>query len=125
VRIIGEGDDITITKTYGESLAFLQVNLLPADASWRGAVERERWLLARERYEHRLVLGVGHRGYREVPAWIGPTNETINLIADTTTTLTRVYVQNTTTDTDKMPAGFVGSDLVWQSRSTGGRESRS
>ena len=101
VRVMKEGDRITMTQVYKESLALLQVNLLPVDATMAGA----QWNMNGGGWQNsgtNIALSAGpvNIGYRAVPAWIGPSNETINLIADMTTSLTRVYVQNTITDTD-------------------------
>ena len=98
---IAEGDHVSITRTYGESLALLQVTLVPTGAIAGGAqwnVNGGGWRDSGTNVA--LSSGLTTVGYREVPAWIGPSNETINLIANTTTILTRVYVQNATTDRD-------------------------
>ena len=98
---ISEGENASITRTYGESLSFLQVILVPTGAIAGGAqwnVNGGGWQESGTNVA--LSSGLVTVGYREVPAWVGPSNEMINLIANTTTILTRVYVQNTTTDTD-------------------------
>ena len=98
---ISGGATSSVTLTYVKSTANVVVFLIPTNAVAVGAqwrIDDGSWRNSGSNVT--IVSGTHQLIYNNIPAWIAPSNETCYFSAFTTTSLTRVYLADTKTDTD-------------------------